>query len=80
MPKRNFARVFANKVFPIPVGPKKTKEPWGRLKEETPAPNQTPDTTVEPAKKGCGCGKSMGMLFMLTTLVSLVGILIRKRK
>ena len=37
VPKRNFASVLARRVFPTPVGPRKMKDPWGRLKEETPA-------------------------------------------
>ena len=53
---------------------------WEEIKvEETPTQDPTPTPSEEP-KKGCGCGKSMGELIMLSTMLSLVAILIRKRK
>src|SRR2546429_2524912 len=35
--KRNSARARASSVFPTPVGPRKMKEPMGRLGSESPA-------------------------------------------
>lgn len=53
---------------------------WEEEVKEEPIPTPTPTPKPTESKKGCGCGKSASYLIMLSTLLSLTVILIRKRK